>query len=154
MSLLLWISSLLWLETFKRAIIKTKTHTLIKRIWAVIRFNHTSVICLWSKHLCSQIKPIQCINKKIQSCGSEPVWSVTMYHRRSIRPRAVTTVCAGYATVNTPNRRDLQICAQTHANTHQRSAIGPAGIAGCPPGLNPPGHECFPWTESCPGRRD
>lgn len=46
MSLLLWISSLLWLETFKRATIKTKTHTLIKRIWAVIRFKQTSVICV------------------------------------------------------------------------------------------------------------
>ncbi len=36
-----------------------------------------------------------------------------MYHRRSIRSRAVTTGCTGHATVNTPNRRDLQICGQT-----------------------------------------
>ncbi len=39
-------------------------------------------------------------------------------------------------------------------NTHPRSAIGPTGITGCPPALNPPGHECFPWTETCPGGRD
>ncbi len=77
-----------------------------------------------------------------------------MYHRRSIRSRAVTTGCTGHATVNTPNRRDLQICGQTHAHTHPRSAIGPTGITGCPPALNPPGHECFPWTETCPGGRD
>lgn len=133
---------------------KTKTHSDQKNLSChqVQSERQTSVISLWSKRR-RQIKPIHSINNKIQSCGSQLVWSVTMYHRRSIRSRAVTTGCAGYATVNTPNRRDLQICGKTHAYTHPRSAIGPAGVAGCPPGLNPPDHECFPWTVTCPGGR-
>lgn len=63
----------------------------------------------------------------------------------------ITRVCSVFSvsirpqSVNTPYQP---------ARTHRRSAVGPAGIAGSPAGLNPPVHECFPRTERRPGGRD